>query len=226
MAGKKPFRATLVKYAKTLLLALFLAVLIRACVVQAFRIPSGSMLDTLLVGDHLLVTKFAYDLKVPLLDLALPVDEPQHGEIIVFVYGQETPTLGADPGHWLECNLPLTGGRDEACPKDFIKRVVGLPGDVVEVREKRVLVNGRFLTEPYVRYSDPHRLIRPRDTLGPITVPEGKYFVLGDNRDESLDSRFWGFVDRTRIKGRAWRIYWSWEQDAGPRWERIGRAVE
>jgi signal peptidase I len=222
----KSLRTTLGEYAKAILLALFLALFIRSFVVQAFKIPSGSMLDTLLIGDHLLVTKFAYDLKLPLTDISLALDDPQRGDIIVFLYGQEVPKLTEHPGRWLECNLPLEAFADESCPKDFIKRVIGLPGDILEVRNKAVYVNGRQLDESYIQHSDPYRIIRPRDMLGPLKIPEDKYFVLGDNRDESLDSRFWGFVDRDRIKGKAWRIYWSWEQGNGPRWERIGRAVE
>ncbi len=226
MSAKKSALSVLGEYAKALLLALVLALFIRSCVVQAFKIPSGSMLDTLLIGDHLLVTKFSYDLKVPLLDVALPVADPQRGDIVVFLFGQDPPRLVDDPSGWLDCSLAMLGEQDESCPKDFIKRVVGLPGDEVEIRDKHVLVNGRLLIEDYVQYRDPQRVIRPRDILGPLTVPEDKFFVLGDNRDESLDSRFWGFVDRDRIKGKAWRVYWSWEQGNGPRWDRIGRAVE
>jgi signal peptidase I len=222
----KPLTRTLLEYLKAIVLALFLALFIRSFVVQAFKIPSGSMLDTLLIGDHLLVTKFAYDLKIPLTDGGPALDDPQYGDIIVFLYGQEAPTFLEDPGRWFECNVPLGSPPDDACPKDFIKRVIGLPGDVLEIRDKDVYVNGQIQNEPYVLHRDPHRIVRPRDMLGPITVPEDKYFVLGDNRDESLDSRFWGFVDRDRIKGRAWRIYWSWEQGAGPRWKRIGKALE
>lgn len=223
---KKSLAATLGEYVKAIFLALFLALFIRSCVVQAFKIPSGSMLDTLLIGDHLLVTKFAYDLKIPLVDLGIALADPQHGDIVVFLYGQEAPNLAADPAHWLECSIPMAGEQDESCPKDFIKRIIGLPGDEVEVRGKRIFINGQMLDESYVQYRDPHHLIRPRDNLGPIRVPENKYFVLGDNRDESLDSRFWGFVDRDRIKGKAWRIYWSWEQGNGPRWGRIGQALQ
>lgn len=226
MAEKKKLTATLAEYAKALLLALFLALFIRSCVVQAFKIPSGSMLDTLLIGDHLLVTKFSYDIKVPLTDLAFSLSDPAREDIIVFLYGQEAPSLTTDPGRWLECALTVLGEQDESCPKDFIKRVIGLPGDEIEIRDKQVLVNGRVLEEPYTQHRDTRRMIRPRDNLGPLTVPADKYFVLGDNRDESLDSRFWGFVDRDRIKGKAWRIYWSWEQGNGPRWGRIGQNIE
>ncbi len=219
----KSLAATLWEYLKAILMAVVLALLIRSFVVQAFKIPSGSMLETLQIGDHLLVTKFAYDVKIPLIGAVIALDEPERGDIVVFLFGQDVPAVTEEPGRWLQCALP--GLADEACPKDFIKRVVGLPGDIVEIRRKQVLVNGRELDEPYVQFRDTHRDVQPRDRLGPLKVPEGKYFVLGDNRDESLDSRFWGFVDRERIKGKAWRIYWSWEAGEGPRWERIGRIL-
>ncbi len=220
----KSLATTLWEYVKAILLAVVLALLIRAFVVQAFKIPSGSMLETLLVGDHLLVTKFAYDVKIPLTGAVIELDEPERGDIVVFLFGQDVPVFTEEPGRWLQCALP--GLADDACPQDFIKRVVGLPGDIVEIRRKRVLVNGRELDEPYVQFRDATlRNVQPRDRLGPLKVPEGKYFVLGDNRDESLDSRFWGFVDRERIKGKAWRIYWSWEAGEGPRWERMGRTL-
>ncbi|TVQ98503.1 MAG: signal peptidase I [Desulfovibrionales bacterium] len=220
----KSMKATLWEYFKAILLAVILALLIRSFIVQAFKIPSGSMEETLLIGDHLLVTKFAYDIKIPLAGVVFDLDEPERGDIVVFLFGQDVPALRQEPARWLQCNLP--GLADEACPQDFIKRVVGLPGDIIEVREKQVLVNGRELEEPYAQFRDTRHSIVPRDKLGPLRVPEGKYFVLGDNRDESLDSRFWGFVDRERIKGKAWRIYWSWDAGAGPRWERIGRLLE
>ncbi|GAB6059278.1 signal peptidase I [Desulfonatronum parangueonense] len=222
----KSLMATVGEYLKAILFALVLALLIRFFVVQAFKIPSGSMMDTLLIGDHLLVTKFAYDVKIPFVGTAIDLNDPERGDIIVFLYGQDVPSLTDEPGRWLDCNLPFQGYADESCPKDFIKRIIALPGDIVEVRNKDVLVNGRELYEPYVQHSDPHRIIKPRDSFGPIKVPEDKYFVLGDNRDESLDSRFWGFVDRDRIRGKAWRIYWSWEADGGPRLNRIGKLLE
>lgn len=226
MTPKKSLQATLGEYAKVLLLALFLALFIRSCVVQAFKIPSGSMLGTLHIGDHLLVTKFFYDLKVPLTDWKLPLFDPAREDVVVFQHGHEIPTLTTDPERWLECGLSMLGEQDDSCPRDFIKRIVGLPGEEVEVRDKHIFINGQLLEEAYVQHRDPRRMIRPRDNFGPVIVPEDNYFVLGDNRDESLDSRFWGFVSRDRIKGKAWRVYWSWEHDRGPRWERIGRAIE
>lgn len=189
------------EYAEALIVALVLAFFIRSFVIQAFKIPSGSMLQTLQIGDHLLVTKFAYGVKIPFTNIMVYEREgPRHGDIIVFEFPE-------DPS------------------KDFIKRVIGTPGDVIEIRDKQVFRNGEMLNEPYVQYV--HSAIVPqRDNFGPITVPEDKYFVLGDNRDESYDSRFWGFVGRKTIAGKALILYWSWESLFSIRWERIGQLVE
>lgn len=194
------WQTMLKEYGEALLVALVLAFFIRSFVVQAFKIPSGSMLQTLQIGDHLLVTKFAYGLKIPFTDIMIYEREgPQHGDIIVFDYPE-------DPS------------------KNYIKRVIGTPGDVIEMRDKQLFRNGELLREPYVQHVRPS--IDPRrDNFGPITVPEDKYFVLGDNRDESSDSRFWGFVDRKAIAGKALILYWSWGSLTDIRWERIGRLV-
>lgn len=210
------------EYAEVLLLAFLLTVFIRSFVVQAFRIPSGSMENTLLVGDFLFVNKFLYGARVPLTDMSLPgIRDPRRGDIMVFKYPDD-PT------------------------KDFIKRLVGQPGDTLEIRDKVVWINGRPLDEPYVRFMSDR--IRPRgweepnifpahagnkDNFGPVIVPAGKYFMMGDNRDNSSDSRYWGFLDRELIKGKAILIYWSWNPDqklAGffpsPRLGRIGRVIK
>ena len=194
-------------------MALLLALLIRTFMFQAFKIPSGSMLETLKIGDHLIVNKLTYGtpVEIPFTDKTLfhtPSlgGTPDRGDIIVFKYPQ-------DPG------------------RDFIKRVIGVPGDVIEIREKVVYRNGVALDEDYVVHGDPR--IRPpgepRDSMGPVTVPEGKYFVMGDNRDYSLDSRFWGFVDRGLIRGKALVLYWSWDSNAQwfkkVRWNRIASLV-
>ena len=190
----------LLEYLEALAVALVLAFVIRTFVVQAFKIPSGSMLDTLLIGDHLLVNKFLYGTRIPFTDkVILPLEDPQHGDVIVFEFPEDTS-------------------------KDFIKRIIGLPGDVLEMKDKVVYRNGEKLDEPYIKHTDPGMQAR-RDNFGPITVPPGKYFVMGDNRDESYDSRFWGFVDKDKIRGKAWVIYWSWEGPTDIRWSRIGRIV-
>jgi signal peptidase I len=195
------WQTILKEYSEALIIALVLALIIRTFIIQAFKIPSGSMLETLQIGDRLFVTKFAYDIKVPFTDWELlSLDDPEHGDIIVFRFPE-------DPS------------------KDFIKRVAGLPGDTVEVRGQTLYRNGEPVDEPYLT-------LHPgptRKNFGPQTVPEDHYFVLGDNRFNSHDSRFWGFVPRSQIKGKAWRIYWS----ASPgwflsdiRWDRIGSAIE
>ena len=196
-SGKRVFW----EYFQAILLAVILAFFIRTFVVQAFKIPSGSMLPTLQIGDHLLVNKFIYGFKLPLTDkVVIPVKDPQRYDIVVFEYPVDTS-------------------------KDFIKRIIGLPGDEVEIIHKKVHINGSPIEEPYVHYADRVELpagVQPRDNFGPVAVAAGKVFVMGDNRDQSYDSRFWGFVDVSKIKGKAFIIYWSW--DAGRfriRWSRF-----
>ena len=189
------------EYIEALILALILALIIRAFVIQAFKIPSGSMKDTLLIGDHLLVSKFIYGIHIPFSDYVIPIKDPLHGDIIVFEYPEEPE-------------------------KDFIKRIIGMPGDTIEIRNKEVYRNNEKIVEPYVRHTDPTFVEGPRDNLPAFVVPENSYFVMGDNRDESYDSRWWKFVRRNQIRGKAWRIYWSWESLSDIRFDRIGQAVQ
>ncbi len=192
------------EYLEAIVTALILALIIRAYIIQAFKIPSGSMIPTLLIGDHILVNKFIYGTKIPLTDKSILIwRSPEQGDIIVFKY-PENPK------------------------KDFIKRVIATGGDVVEEKDKVVYVNGKALVEPYAHHYD--RSVRPggndaRDNFGPIVVPEDKFFVMGDNRDQSYDSRYWGFVDRKDIRGKALIIYWSWDPDNWLRFNRIGRLI-
>ncbi|MBF0609027.1 MAG: signal peptidase I [Candidatus Magnetobacterium sp. LHC-1] len=198
-------KSLLREYVESIVTALVLALLIRAFVIQAFKIPSGSMIPTLLVGDHLLVKKFSYGVQIPFTDKKILVfNSPQRGEIIVFKFPEDTS-------------------------RDFIKRVIAKEGDVVEVKKKKLYVNGKSMTEPYAQYVDTTGATNavPRDNLGPITVPEGKLFVMGDNRDQSYDSRFWGFVDISLVKGEALIIYWSWDSNSKwVRFNRLGRLVK
>lgn len=191
---------------EAIIIAVILALFIRTFIIQAFKIPSGSMLPTLQIGDHILVNKFIYGVKLPYLNTNLiPVGEPERDAIIVFRYPEEPD-------------------------KDFIKRVIAVPGDVLEIRNKKVFVNHEPLEHPYAVYTDTHVIpaqVNPRDNLGPITVPPDSYFVMGDNRDNSYDSRFWGFVDASEIRGKAFIIYWSWDSNQfGVRWNRIGSLIK
>ncbi|GAB4295316.1 MAG: signal peptidase I [Desulfuromonadia bacterium] len=207
LAGEPPRKKHLIReYAESIIVAVILALIIRTFIVQAFKIPSGSMEDTLLIGDHLLVCKFFYGTKVPFIDKKfLPIRDPKRGDVIVFEYPE-------DPS------------------KDFIKRVVGTPGDVVEGRDKKVYVNGQLYVDPHEVHKESTIIPRdqnPRDNFGPITVPPDSYFVMGDNRDRSYDSRFWGFVPSAKIKGLAFIKYWSWDREKMRiRFNRIGRPID
>lgn len=205
---KKPWYR---EYGEALLFALVLALIIRTFLIQAFKIPSGSMEDTLLIGDHLLVNKFIYGVQIPFTDeRILTIRHPRQSDIIVFEYPEDRHKSFFER-------------------RDFIKRIVGVPGDVVEVRNKQVLVNGEVVKLAQEVHKEPDVIpsqLSPRDFMAPVQVPEGKYFVMGDNRDRSYDSRFWGFVDESEIKGLAFIKYWSWDgENNRPRWNRIGRVI-
>jgi signal peptidase I len=193
------------EYAWSICVALLLALFIRTFVVQSFLIPSGSMEHALAIGDRIFVNKFIFGTHVPLVGYDLfKFRDPRQGDVIVFEYPR-------DPS------------------KDFIKRVVGTPGDVVEIRNKRVLVNHVPYIDGQEVHGDPAVLpaaSSPRDNFGPIVVPRDAYFVLGDSRDNSYDSRFWGFVLGNEIKGLAMIKFWSWDGDHfRVRWENIGRLI-
>jgi signal peptidase I len=214
------------EYTESIIIAVVLALVIRTFVVQAFKIPSGSMEDTLLIGDHILVNKLSYGLQIPFLNAKVRVfglmGDPNRGDIIVFPFPR-------DPS------------------RDFIKRVVGLPGDRIEVRSHRAYINGEPLKEPYVKLDERAAAHPSRYShWGPEVVPPGKLFVMGDNRDNSADGRDWGFLDISQVKGRAFIIYWSWDSSEpkffwlgnipipnpkavlldGIRWRRIGKLLQ
>jgi len=191
---------------EAILVAIVLALFIRTFVIQAFKIPSGSMKQTLLIGDHILVNKFIYGVKIPFLQTTIiPITNPKRGDIVVFKFPE-------DPS------------------KDFIKRVIGVAGDVVEVRDKKVYVNNKLLNHDFGIHTDSYVFpanAQPRDNFGPVVVPPHSLFVMGDNRDQSYDSRFWGFVDLKAVKGKALMIYWSWDKENfGVRWNRIGHLLK
>jgi signal peptidase I len=205
----KPKKSQLRDWGEALIVAAILALIIRTFVIQAFKIPSGSMEDTLLIGDHLLVSKFIYGLQVPFSDEPiLSIRDPERGDIIVFEFPEDK-----DKSYFKR--------------RDFIKRVIGVPGDKIEIRNKNVYVNGERYLTPEAVYKDGNMTAGPRDNMPLITVPQDNYFVMGDNRDRSYDSRFWRFVDRTAIKGKAFIKYWSWDSKKfSPRWGRIGRMID
>lgn len=197
------FRKTVIgEYAEALIWAVALALVLTTFIVQAFKIPSGSMLETLQIGDHLLVNKFLYGLRNPFNDdYIIRGMEPKVGDIIVFRYPKDRSL-------------------------DYIKRIVGVPGDTLEMRNKVLYRNGVEVKESYTQHSQPLLMLPERDNWGPVTVPEDKFFALGDNRDDSSDSRFWGFLDRKDIRGKAWRIYWSADGLNNIRLNRIGQLVQ
>ena len=224
------FAESMVDWARSIAIALVLFLIVRTSMVEAFKIPTSSMEGTLLVGDFLLVNKAVYGAHLPGLDLTLPAfAEPERGDVIVF-----------HPPHEPE--------------KNYVKRVVGVPLDTLEMRDKRLYLNGAPVYEPYARYIDgrgdavhpdmgwqSNHLIastKPeyhptRDNWGPIVVPEGRFFVLGDNRDNSEDSRYWGFVARDQVRGRPWMVYYSFEAELDEpldwlsrvRWGRLGTVI-
>jgi len=186
-------KSTLREYAESIVIAVILALFVRTWVVQAFKIPTGSMENNLLIGDHLLVNKFVFSSTASRLEHAvLPVRSIRRRDIIVFKYPDEPD-------------------------RDFIKRVIGLPGETVELKAKKVYIDGHPLDEPYVHFLEPASEAQEvtsfdvRERYGPVRVPEDHYFVMGDNRDNSQDSRYWGFLPRDYVKGRALMIYWSYE---------------
>ncbi len=198
-------KSTFREYAEAIGMALLLALFIRTFIVQAFKIPSGSMIPTLLIGDHILVNKLAYGVRIPFWeDYILEFQSPQRGDVIVFIYPEDRS-------------------------KDFIKRVVGVGGDEVEIRQKKVYINSVVVADTHAYFKDGEfagELQPGQNNFGPRTVPEGHIFVLGDNRDSSHDSRFWGFVNMDDVRGKAFLIYWSWDgSDRWVRWERLGSFI-
>ena len=186
------------EYYEAILVAVIFALFVRTFVVQAFQVPSGSMEQTVLVGDHMLVNKFIYAPHADnFAERLLPYRSPRHSDVFVFKF-PENPD------------------------RDFIKRVVGLPGDRVEAVSKTVLVNGAPFPTAHTYHTDPHsyaadenlpETYRKRDTFGPVEIPASSYWAMGDNRDNSFDSRFWGPVPAANVKGRALLVYWSYQAD-------------
>ncbi len=201
---RKP-KSLLREYTEAIVYAVLLTLVLRTFVLQAFRIPSESMLDTLLVGDFLFVNKLDYGPKLPFPDVRLPgFRHPQPGDVIVFKYPE-------DPR------------------RDYIKRCVAIGGQTVEVKDKILYIDGQKRSEPFVKHVESIVLpptASPRDNFGPFVVPSDQLFMMGDNRDNSNDSRFWGPVPMGLVQGRAMFLYWSWDQEKKwPRFERILTAI-
>ncbi len=210
---KKKVKSVFREYAEAIFIALLLALFIRTFILQAFKIPSGSMEKTLLIGDHILVSKFAYGIHIPneipfldiklFDDIILSQEVPKRGEIIVFKYPKNES-------------------------RDFIKRVIGVPGDILEVRRQKVYINNQLYEEEHVWHTEMPQSDRfvPRDDFGPVIVPPKHLFMMGDNRENSQDSRFWGFLNIDKVKGKALVIYWSWNAiDSWVRFDRFGKVL-
>lgn len=213
MSNKKYNKSLVREYTEAIVIAVILALFIRSFVVQAFKIPSGSMLSTLQIGDHLLVNKFIYGIKFPINGKVLiPWKTPKRDDIVVFRFPKDRSI-------------------------DYIKRVVGVAGDTIEIKNKQLYINGEATTNPHAQFTNENIMkasAGPRDNMGPVKVPEGKIFVMGDNRDNSYDSRFWGFVPLNDVLGKAFILYWSWDLEkplmslnrfTSVRWSRIGDIV-
>jgi signal peptidase I len=197
MAEATFHKSTVREYFESIVVAVILALFIRTFVVQAFKIPTGSMEPNLLVGDHLLVNKFIFAPTASTAErVLLPMRPLQRGDIAVFKFPEEPE-------------------------RDFIKRVIGLPGDTIELKQRQVFINGAKVEEPYAHYlfpqgeGDESTVFDVRERYGPVTVPADHYFMMGDNRDNSQDSRYWGFLPAHYVKGRALMIYWSFDAPAG-----------
>ncbi|MDA8158977.1 MAG: signal peptidase I [Deltaproteobacteria bacterium] len=185
---------TLWDYFKAVIIAIIIALIFRTFVVQAFKIPSGSMEPTLIPGDHILVNKFIYGIHIPFTKSYIPVSQPKTGQVIVFKF-------------------PYAGKYNLHRGIDFIKRVVGTPGDKIQIINNKVYINGHIYKCGYAEWKSKTILpaySSPRDNYGPVTVPRNELFVMGDNRDNSFDSRYWGFVPYKDITGEAFIIYFSW----------------
>jgi signal peptidase I len=195
-------------YLEPIVIAILIALFIRTFVVQAFKIPSSSMESTLLVGDYILVNKFIYGIRIPYTHIKFfQFKKPQRGNVIVFIFP-------LDPS------------------KDFIKRVIGTEGEKVEIVDRKIYINDRLINDPWGHFENIGS-VQYRQTIenfGPVLVPKDSLFVMGDNRNNSEDSRFWGFVDVSAVKGEAFILYFSWNHNAKNllekiRWVRIGKLI-
>jgi len=196
------------EYVEPIAMAVLIALFIRAFVVQAFKIPSSSMEPTLQVGDYILVNKFIYGVRIPYTNTKFfEVKKPQRGDIIVFIYPKDRS-------------------------KDFIKRVIATEGEKVQIQQNKISINDQVIEDPWGHFekSDWIKMLQSIDRFGPVIVPKDSLFVMGDNRDNSQDSRFWGFVEINDVKGEAFTIYFSWNSQTRDlfdkiRWARLGKLI-
>ena len=201
-------RKSVIKNIETIVVALLIALFVRTFIIQAFDIPSGSMEPTLLPGDYILVNKFIYGLRLPYVKTPIvSYNQPKRGDVIVFLYPVDMS-------------------------KDFIKRVIGMPGETIQVIEGKIFVNGLPIKDPwgYFDKSEPPGFISKVENFGPVKIPNNCLFVMGDNRNDSVDSRFWGSLPLGNVVGKAFIIYFSWNGSAENlvdkvRWKRIGHVI-
>ncbi|MDD4357316.1 MAG: signal peptidase I [Smithellaceae bacterium] len=202
----KKIKSKFREFVEAVLMAVVIAGFIISFIVQAFKIPSGSMIPTLLIGDHLFVNKFIYGVKIPFIrKTIIPLTDPKRGDVVVFIFPEDRS-------------------------KDFIKRVIGIGGDKIEMKNKKLFINDRVYEDSFGVYDDDTIYaaeVQPRDNFGPLIVPQNSLFVMGDNRDHSLDSRFWGFVDLKDVQGKAFILYWSWDsEEKRVRWDRLAKLIK
>ncbi len=176
-------KSTVREYFESIVITAIIALFATTYVIQAFKIPTGSMESNLLIGDHLLVNKFVYGIQDGFFSKLLPYKAPKRGDVIVFKYP----------------NSPEVA---------YVKRLMGMPGDKVEMIGRTLYINGKALEEDYTQYTDSNSI---NEHFGPYNVPQDQYFAMGDNRDNSMDSRYWGYVPRDYLLGKALIIYWSFE---------------
>jgi signal peptidase I len=208
--SEKKTRSKTQEVIEALILAIAIAAVVRVFFVGNYAIPSPSMVPALLVGDRIIANKVIYGVKIPLLrKTILRVSDPKRGDIVIFIYPEDRS-------------------------KDFVKRVIGVAGDKIVIRNKQIYLNDQEYKDAYGIYTDKLTypgILQPRDNFGPVVVPENALFVMGDNRDQSADSRFWGFVDLKDVEGRASFIYWSWNSEEKDsffkklRWNRLGTVL-
>lgn len=228
---KKKKKSVLREWIEAIIFAAIAAIIIRTFVIQTFKIPSGSMEPTFLPGDFLIANKFIYHFR-----------EPERFEPVIF----KDPTQPYHPQpreRYAVLIRPIYWDKEKFFFKYYtrrylIKRIIGMPGDTLQIIDKNVYINGKYVEEDYTQYTDyriipreqgrlyiDSRFVGSRDNFGPVVVPEGHYFVMGDNRDNSNDSRYWGFLSEDLIRGRPMIIYWSWDEHHRIRWNRLFKII-